>query len=82
MFRKELIEMKKNDKKENLVEKREIIDNSTLVEMNEKYPKVSVNGVTYDLGLHNNTNRLPRLCQYPQTNQDIWCRDYSGYLFF
>lgn len=51
MFRKELIEMKKNDKKENLVEKREIIDNSTLAEMNEKYPKVSVNGVAYDLGL-------------------------------
>ena len=41
----------KNDKKENLVEKREIIDNSTLSEMNEKYPKVSVNGVAYDLGL-------------------------------
>ena len=51
MFRKELIEMKKNDKKENLVEKREIIDNSTLAQMNEKYPKVSVNGVAYDLGL-------------------------------
>ncbi len=43
--------MNKKDKKDNLVEKREIIDNATLAEMNEKYPKVSKNGVAFDLGL-------------------------------
>ena len=45
---KEIIE---NEKKESLVEKREIIDNATLAEMSEKYPKVAKNGVAYDLGL-------------------------------
>ncbi len=44
-------ELNTNDKKENLVEKREIIDNATLAEMSEKYPKVAKNGVAYDLGL-------------------------------
>ena len=28
-----------------------LIDNATLAEMNEKYPKVSKNGVAFDLGL-------------------------------
>lgn len=41
------------NKKENktVIEKRENLDNSVLAEINQKYPKVSVNGVAYDLGL-------------------------------
>lgn len=40
------------NKKENktVIEKRENLDNSALAEINQKYPKVSVNGVAYDLG--------------------------------
>lgn len=41
--------MKKNNK--NTVEKRESLDNSVIEELNQKYPKVNVNGVAYDLGL-------------------------------
>ena len=36
---------------ENVVAKRSCIDNGTLKEMNSKYPKVTVKGVEYDLGL-------------------------------
>lgn len=41
------------NKKENktVIEKREKLDNSVLFEITQKYPKVSVNGVAYDLGL-------------------------------
>lgn len=43
--------MNKKDNIENVVVKREFIDNSTIKEMNEKYPRVTVKGVAYDLGL-------------------------------
>lgn len=41
------------NKKENktVIEKRDKLDNSVLFEITQKYPKVSVNGVAYDLGL-------------------------------
>ena len=42
--------MNKKEKK-TVIEKRENLDNSVLAEINQKYPKVSVNGVAYDLGL-------------------------------
>lgn len=42
--------MNKKEKK-TAIEKREKLDNSVLAEINQKYPKVSVNGVAYDLGL-------------------------------
>ena len=44
--------MNKHDKiNTNVVSKRKFIDNSTLAEINEKYPTVTVKGVAYDLGL-------------------------------
>ena len=43
--------MTNNKITENVVAKREYIDNSTLEEMKAKYPKVTVKGVAYDLGL-------------------------------
>lgn len=43
--------MKNKEIKENLVSKRDYIDNSILEEMKTKYPKVTVKGVAYDLGL-------------------------------
>ena len=43
--------MNKKESKENIVIKRDYIDNSVLEEMNQKYPKITVKGVAYDLGL-------------------------------
>lgn len=43
--------MSKKEAKEAVVVKRDYIDNSILEEMKTKYPKVTVKGVAYDLGL-------------------------------
>ena len=43
--------MTKKENKENVVVKRDYIDNAVLEEIKGKYPQVTVKGVAYNLGL-------------------------------